>query len=183
MGKVCNYEHAGLLDGFLRRMIQNPRVIYREHVRPGMRVLDVGAGTGFTSIPFGRMVGEEGEVVAVDLQQEMLDAIRRKAVKAGLSERIILKKCGENGLGLDGMGEFDFANAFYMVHEVPNQENIFSEVYSALKSGGRFFIVEPAMHVSKGDFQRMLGIADKAGFEVMGRPRIIFSYSVVLEKR
>jgi tRNA A58 N-methylase Trm61 len=41
-------------------------------IRPGMRVADVGAGTGYFAVPIGCAVGVEGKVYAVDLQPAML---------------------------------------------------------------------------------------------------------------
>jgi ubiquinone/menaquinone biosynthesis C-methylase UbiE len=47
-------------------------------IRPGMRVADVGAGTGYFAIPIARAVGVEGKVYAVDLQPAMLAKLREK---------------------------------------------------------------------------------------------------------
>ena len=47
-------------------------------VAPGMKVADVGAGTGYFSIPIARAVGALGHVFAVDLQPEMLALLRGK---------------------------------------------------------------------------------------------------------
>ena len=49
-------------------------------VAVGMTVLDVGCGPGRVSIPLARLVGEQGAIIAVDIQQEMLDIVKRKAL-------------------------------------------------------------------------------------------------------
>ncbi len=53
-------------------------VLARLDLREGMRVADVGAGTGYFSIPVARAIGASGRVFAVDLQSEMLDRMREK---------------------------------------------------------------------------------------------------------
>jgi ubiquinone/menaquinone biosynthesis C-methylase UbiE len=52
-------------------------------LKPGSVVADVGAGTGYVTIPLARAVGEKGRVIAVDIQQEMLSKIREKLAASG----------------------------------------------------------------------------------------------------
>src|SRR5438067_2494885 len=48
-------------------------------LKPGMAVADVGAGSGYFTFPMARMVGPKGKVLAVDIQDEMLDLIRKRS--------------------------------------------------------------------------------------------------------
>ncbi|MGA2183381.1 MAG: class I SAM-dependent methyltransferase [Bryobacteraceae bacterium] len=57
-------------------------------VQPGMTVADIGAGTGYFSIPFAREAGNAGRIFAVDLQPEMLEILRRKLAAAGAPANI-----------------------------------------------------------------------------------------------
>jgi len=43
--------------------------------------LDIGSAMGFFSLPMAKMVGAEGKVVCVDLQQKMLDVLEKKSAK------------------------------------------------------------------------------------------------------
>jgi ubiquinone/menaquinone biosynthesis C-methylase UbiE len=54
-------------------------VLARLNIQRGERVLDVSCGTGHLAFELGAMVGAEGEVVGVDLSQEMVDAATRQA--------------------------------------------------------------------------------------------------------
>src|SRR3954471_1183108 len=56
--------------------------------RPGERVLEVGPGTGYYSLPLAEWLGEEGHLDGFDLQQEMLDHTLGRAREAGLGERV-----------------------------------------------------------------------------------------------
>jgi ubiquinone/menaquinone biosynthesis C-methylase UbiE len=77
---VCPWWCAWFsLSNPLRRLVHDPQVIVGPFVEPGMTVLDVGCGVGWFSIPMAQMVGEKGQVIAVDLQPQMLDMLRRRA--------------------------------------------------------------------------------------------------------
>src|SRR6058998_3755979 len=65
---------ASFLDSRLARRGAT-KLVDRLDVAPGMRVLDVGAGIGRVSIPLAAKVGPEGEVVALDVQEAMLDQL------------------------------------------------------------------------------------------------------------
>jgi ubiquinone/menaquinone biosynthesis C-methylase UbiE len=51
-------------------------------LREGMRVLDVGCGTGGVSLAAARIVGPEGHVVGVDMNPEVLEIARTNAAAA-----------------------------------------------------------------------------------------------------
>src|SRR5205807_9155828 len=56
---------------------------------PGERVLEVGPGTGYYSLDLARAVAPDGELVMLDVQQEMLDHVSRRARTAGLADWIV----------------------------------------------------------------------------------------------
>ena len=60
------------------------RLLERVGIRPGMRVLDVGCGTGELSRLVAEMVGESGTVIAVDRDAAVLETAREEARRAGL---------------------------------------------------------------------------------------------------
>jgi ubiquinone/menaquinone biosynthesis C-methylase UbiE len=177
---VCPVERAGSLDLKIRRLIQNPEKILGQYVSPGMTVMDVGCGPGFFILDMARMVGPNGRVIAVDLQDGMLEKVRAKVNGTEIAKRITLHKCEENEIGTTEKA--DFVLLFYMVHEVPNQRSLFEELASLLNSGGRILMVEPPFHVGKKAFERSIQIAESAGLSVVERPKMIFNKAVVLKK-
>ncbi|HUW04710.1 MAG TPA: class I SAM-dependent methyltransferase [Williamwhitmania sp.] len=176
--RVCPVERAGGLDNWVRRWLQNPRKILAPYVSKGMVVLDMGCGPGFFSVEMAKMVGVSGEVIAVDLQEGMLNKVRRKIAGTQLEKRVTLHQCRRDSIGVTNL--VDFVLAFYMVHEVPNPEALFRELKSILKPNGKMLIVEPKFHVSPEAFEVMVNQLENMGLEVLERPRVFFSRSVVV---
>jgi len=65
----------------------NRAAIIVEHLglEPGVRVLDAGCGPGRLTLPLAAAVGPEGQVLALDIQEEMLSRTRGKVQSAGLN--------------------------------------------------------------------------------------------------
>ena len=147
-----------------------------------MTALDVGCGMGFFTIPLARLVGDAGGVIALDLQPEMLAGLARRASAAGCAN-IVAQPARSTSLDIDAWaGAVDFVLIFYMLHEVPDQSRLISQVYAALKPGGTILFAEPIVHVARRDFDRSLELLVEAGLSVIARPGIPISRAVVLRK-
>lgn len=175
---VCPVEMAGGLDNKIRRLVQNPKKILKKYVGTGMTVLDLGCGPGFFSMEMAEMVGKSGMVIAADLQEGMLEKLRKKIKGTRIEKRIRSHKTSEKEIGISQ--KVDFVLAFYLFHELPNQEKTLKEIRSILKPNGKFLIAEPKhFHVSKREFEETVDKAKKAGFKVFERPKIFLSRAVV----
>ncbi len=181
--KVCPFWVGYLLASPLRRFAHNPRKILGARVSPGMTVLDFGCAMGFFSLPLARMVGPEGRVVCVDVQERMLRALEKRARRAGLFDRLEPVLCTPESLGLSGRdGAFDFALAFAVIHEVPDPERLFAEIGRGLKLGAALLVAEPIGHVRAADFAHTVAAAESQGFAIVERPRIPRAHAVLLRK-
>ena len=178
--RVCPVERAGSLDTRMRRWLQNPSKILAPYIKKGMTVLDFGCGPGYFTIDIAKMVGESGRVIAADLQDEMLQILKKKIQATEFEVRITLHKSGENKIGLTS--KIDFALVFYVIHELPGPEDFFKEIVSILKPGGQVLIAEPPFHVSKTDFLNTINMAENAGLRPDQGPRILFSKTAILKK-
>ncbi len=180
--RVCPWWLGYLLASPVRRLLQDPHAIMGTYVREGMHVLDVGCGMGFFSLPLAELAGATGKVICVDLQEKMIKGLLRRAEKAGLSGRIDARVADRNSLMLSDLARtIDFALLFALVHEVPDKERLFSDVYAAMKPAGKVLIAEPAGHVSKAEFEKTVSLAQGAGFEVLEQPQIGRSHAVLLQ--
>lgn len=174
----CPPWFAYLLDNPIRRRIHSTDRLFGPYVKPGMRVLDVGVGFGFTTIGLAKLVGPDGKVIAVDAQEGMIAKVRSRLSDAGFSDRVetVCKPVEE----LVIQDTIDFVNVFYMLHEVDDPERLFSNVLACLKSSGVLFLAEPMGHVSRNSFEKELALGIAQGFEVIDRPRVVFSHAAVL---
>ncbi len=179
---VCPWWLAYTFDNPLRRFLHDPQKLLSPYARAGMTVVDIGCGMGYFSIGLARLVGDEGAVISVDLQQEMLDITRRRAEKARVAQRILQIMGKQGDIGINEGVKADFVLAFWMVHEVEDMRRFFDQVKSILKPKGVFLIVEPRVHVSGRRFKGMLDIARDAGFHTDNAPPVSWSRAVLLRK-
>jgi ubiquinone/menaquinone biosynthesis C-methylase UbiE len=178
--RVCPVEIAGSLDTRIRRWLQNPIKILQPYVKKNITIMDIGCGPGFFTLPLAELTGENGKVIAADLQEGMLQKLHQKIKGTKYEGRIKLHKCEQNKIGINENA--DFILAFYMVHEVPDQDSFLKELKSILNENGSLFIVEPKLfHVSKKAFEEMLHKAEVAGLKAVEYPHLPFSWAVLLK--
>jgi len=174
---VCPWWLAYTFDNALRRLIYKPEAILAPYLKPGMAALDLGCGMGFFSIGMATLVEDSGHVIAVDLQQKMLDVLMKRAARAGVAHRIHSHCCTSGSIGTHA--PVDFALACYMVHEVPDRKRFLEQVRACLKPEGRFLIMEPKFHVTRQAFAVTLDTAGAAGLSLVDSPRIAVSHAAL----
>jgi ubiquinone/menaquinone biosynthesis C-methylase UbiE len=177
---VCPPQLSPSLDNFIRKRIHNPYKIFGKYIHKGMTIIDLGCGPGFFVEAFAEMTGDNGTVIAADLQEKMLEKVKKKVNGKNFESRVRFHKCGKEKIGVDIKA--DFVNAFFMVHEVPSSKNLINEIYSILNNKGIFFLTEPVIHVSKKVFYNTVSYAEDSGFKIIDRPKITIARSAVLIK-
>jgi ubiquinone/menaquinone biosynthesis C-methylase UbiE len=174
---VCPWWCCFTFDNPLRKLIHDPAQILSPYVREGSTAIDIGPGMGYFTVELCRLVGDTGKVIAVDLQEKMLAAVRKRVERAGISCRLQTHLSGPESLSLNETA--DFVLAFWMVHEVPDQAGFLKEVAVLLKPGGSFLLVEPYLHVSGKAFTETVRKGEEAGLIRKGSPKISFSRAVL----
>ncbi len=174
---VVKWWHAYAFDNRLRRLFHKPEKLLAPWVEPQMTVLDVGCGMGFFSIGMAKMMNDGGRVIAVDLQDEMLGVLAKRAGRAGVGERIRTHQCAERSLGVTDT--VDFALAFWVVHEAPDARELATQIRACLKPGAKLLVAEPKLHVSEPQFDEMVDAVCEAGLEEYDRPRVSLSHAVL----
>jgi ubiquinone/menaquinone biosynthesis C-methylase UbiE len=177
---VCPWYCCFTFDNIFRKGFQNPYKILSGYLKAGDTVLDVGPGQGFFSIPMAKMVGENGRVIAIDIQKKMLDILERRAQKENVADRILLKLVSVTNYGINS--EVDFALAFWMVHEVPDKKALLQSIYDSMKHGKQFLVAEPYLHVTNRMMEETVKTALDVGFTLINRPKIFFCRSALMRK-
>ena len=179
---VCPIWIGYLLASPLRRLFHNPDTILRPLMRPGMTVLDVGSAMGFFSIPAAKMVGTQGKVICVDCQPKMLEALEKRAKRAGVLSQIETRVCTTQTLDIGALHQsVDVALAIAMVHESPDPAHLLREITATLKPGGMVLIAEPKGHVTPAQIDETLGITRSLGLTVIERPNVKNTASFVMQ--
>ena len=159
---VCPLWFASFLANRIRRFVHDPLKILGPFIRPGDTCIDIGCGPGFFTLPMAAMAGDTGKIIAVDIQERMLERLMRRAAAVGLDGRIVPRLATGTDLGL--RGDADFALAFWMAHEVRDRDGFFRQVRDALKPGGRLLLSEPKVHVARVRYEESAAAAIGAGF-------------------
>lgn len=112
----------------------------------GLRVLDLGCGTGRDVFLLSRLVGERGEVVGVDMTAEQLEVAERhreyhreRYGYARSNVRFIageIERLGELGLEPDG---FDLIVSNCVVNLSPDKPAVFAQAHALLRNGGEMY--------------------------------------------
>jgi ubiquinone/menaquinone biosynthesis C-methylase UbiE len=180
---ICPPWVGRLLLTPLRRLVENPEKILGPFVRQGMVVLEPGCAMGYFTLQLARMVGAEGKIIAVDIQPKMIATLENRARKAGLIDRMDIRRARPDSLGIDDLAHTaDFCSVIHMAHEVPDQDRLFNEIVAALKPGGRVFLMEPEWHVTKDEFELSLAAAAAAGLRRIGSADVRGSRKALFER-
>lgn len=117
-------------------------------LEPGMDVADVGAGTGFFSIMMGDRVGEEGTVYAVDIAENFIEHIDKRAKEEGLKNvKPVLCDARSTKLKPESV---DLVFVCDTYHHFEHPWDTLASIHQAIRKDGRLVVV---------DFERIKGIS------------------------
>jgi ubiquinone/menaquinone biosynthesis C-methylase UbiE len=114
------------------------RTIQRLQLRPGMRVLDVCAGSGASAIPAAEIVGPTGTVVAVDAARTLLSLLERKA-RARHLDRVHVVAGDLLHLGV-AEAAFDAVVCVFGIFFVADMERAVRELWRSVRPGGQLAV-------------------------------------------
>jgi ubiquinone/menaquinone biosynthesis C-methylase UbiE len=138
---VMGHEAAGWLDRPEREQEERTSLLLKGlALRPGMVVADIGAGSGYFSLPMAKAVQPGGKVIAVEIQPEMLAIIAQKAERQKI--RNIVGRLGTVTDPKLSPGTVDLILLVDVYHEFDHPYEMTRKMVSALKKGGRLVLVE-----------------------------------------
>ncbi|WP_218138183.1 class I SAM-dependent methyltransferase [Thermoleophilum album] len=142
----------------------------------GARVLEVGPGTGYYTLPVADWIGAGGRLDIFDVQQDMLDLTTRRARARGL-DNIVATQGDARSLPYDDRS-FDAAFLVSVPGEIPDQDDALRELARVLRPGGRLVVGElfgDPHWVAPGALQRRAETAGLRFEERIGRPLAYFA--------
>ncbi len=109
-------------------------------IKPGQVVCDIGCGNGFHTLKMAKLVGAKGQVLAVDIQPQMLHLLKLRADKDGIKNiRPILGLLHDPKLP---EGSVDLILLVDVYHEFSHPEQMLAAMCKALRPKGRIALVE-----------------------------------------
>ena len=141
IAQVMTFHGARWLERPERMEEERPdRVLATLDLKPGMRVADVGAGSGYYSWRIAERVGAGGTVYAVDIQPEMVRLLQQQMTQRGAANvKAILGTHTDPRLP---EATLDLALMVDVYHELEYPYEMLDSITRALKSGGRLVFVE-----------------------------------------
>lgn len=110
------------------------------NVKPGDVICDMGSGNGFYSLPLAKMTGPTGKVLAVEIQQEMLDMLQKRAAAQDIKNIELVLGNEANPKLKDGTVDIMFMVDVY--HEFDHPVEMMQAIRKSLKPDGRLVQVE-----------------------------------------
>jgi ubiquinone/menaquinone biosynthesis C-methylase UbiE len=141
IAQVMGHQAAGWLERPEREQEEQPTKLLKAlELRPGDVVADLGAGSGYYTFRMAPRVGPKGKILAVDIQKEMLEIIRRR-MKEEKVENVEPVLGTETDPNLPA-GAVDMILLVDVYHEFSNPFEMTEAMVKALKPGGRLVFVE-----------------------------------------
>jgi ubiquinone/menaquinone biosynthesis C-methylase UbiE len=147
-----------------------------------MRVVDLGCGPGRLTLPVARIVGSEGQVLAVDLQPAMLAIVERRAAAEGLQNISTMEAAA--GSGALPAGRFDLALLSFVLGEIPADRRpaAIQEIAAALRPGGRLAVVEGIFDPHRQSREAVIALTEPAGLRFEREDRRLMRTLLVFRK-
>lgn len=157
----CPGSLSWLVDLPIRKRYMKS-VLAHVGLKPGEIVLELGPGPGAFTIDAARMVGDAGELIAVDVQPEMIAEVEKRVSKAGV-KNVETHVASAYELPIPDRS-VDRAFMVTVLPEIPDPVQGLREVYRVLKPGGIFSTTEEFLDPDYPRRRTTIQWAEKAGF-------------------
>lgn len=172
-----NFKNPELdVDEWIERFEVESREVYAAQkevmkaceIKPGQRIADVGAGTGFYSRAFAKRTGWDGWVYSVDIAPKFLQHIAARATADGIENLTTV-------LGTDVSirlppESVDLVFICDTYHHFESPQQSLASIYRAIKPGGRLVLI---------DFNRIPGVSREFLIGHVRAPKEVFQAEVV----
>ena len=158
-------------DNPILPLVRNPyKLLKAAGLEDGYKVLEVGCGPGFFTIPAARIAGDEGHVYVVDIHPRAVERVKKKIEKEALSN--ITASCvNASDTGLPGES-VDLAFLFGLRYVAGGLENVIPELHRVLKPGGIL-----SFEKTRGSERELIQEVQRGGFIYSDRQGRVFLFA------
>jgi ubiquinone/menaquinone biosynthesis C-methylase UbiE len=185
-------EDLGMLETPDRDVWQKPEQIMDSlGIADGSKVADIGAGGGYFTVRLAHRVGPNGLVLAEDVQEQMLEAIRRRVTREQLRNvRTVQGSSTDPMLVPPGQLDAILISETYTEIQYVNPLVFLQNVRNALRDGGRVGIVDykkdgggPGPDGPRPDPETIIDVAQRAGLRLLKRETFLpFQFFLIFGK-
>ena len=141
IAQTMHYEGAGWLVRESRQREEDCETLLEAlAIQPGDVVCDMGCGNGFYTLKIAKLVGDQGKVLAVDIQREMLGLLKDRAEEENITNIELI-----HGTVVDPKlppASVDLMLMVDVYHEFSHPEQMLAAIRKSLKPNGRVALVE-----------------------------------------
>jgi len=173
------YHHSNFAFRIISLMHDNPllpyfrnpqRLLKAAGLKPGQKVLEVGCGPGFFTIPAAKIVGEEGFIYAVDVHPLAIERVKEKIEREGIKNVTpILTNASDTGLPDRSI---DLAFIFGLQYIADGLENVIAEIHRILKDGGVL-----SFEKTRGSAKKLIEEVERRGFVYLRRETRVYLFT------
>jgi ubiquinone/menaquinone biosynthesis C-methylase UbiE len=144
VGRLVLRFLASIMESRLRYKFFGPeKILQAAGIRPDMKVLEIGCGTGFFTISAARMLGDQGALISMDMLPASVEAVTEKVQAAGLGNVRVVK-----GDALDTKLEAKSLDEILIFGVIPApmlpMDKLMAEMHRILKPGGAMAVWPPS---------------------------------------
>jgi ubiquinone/menaquinone biosynthesis C-methylase UbiE len=170
-----------VIDNPPRRWLMPPDVMAMRHgVEPGLRVLEIGPGSGTYTIAAARRAGPTGRVVAIDIQPAVVRHVQRRILREGVTNLEV--ELGDVHYLPFPDETFDALYMMTVIGEIPGPAQAMRSFYRVLRPGGTIAFTETWLDPDYPTRRTLTRWATDAGFEACREFTHPLFYTLVFRK-
>lgn len=144
IGQIFIRTMAVIMESRLRYKFFGPtKILQGAGIRPGLKVLEIGCGTGFFTLTAGRMLGDQGNLIAMDMLPISVETVAKKVQAANLTNVHVIQ-----GDALNTQLEKESFDEIILFGVIPAPmlplEKLLMEMHRILKQGGVMAVWPPS---------------------------------------